>query len=86
MAEVLFFSRIGCRPWAALLNSSSPPNRYPPNARRSYAYCLGALVEDLGAGTALADVTPERLRRGTTVWPRWDRSAAGYRLRVGLAA
>ncbi len=32
------------------------------NARRSYAYCLGAVVSDLGAGTALADVTPERLR------------------------
>ena len=31
-----------------------------PNARRSYAYCLGAVVSDLGAGTALADVTPER--------------------------
>ena len=44
MAEVLFFSQIGCRLWAALLNSSSPPNPYRPNARRSYAYCLGAVV------------------------------------------
>ena len=67
-----------------------------PNARRSYAYCLGAVVSDLGAGTALADVTPERLRhvleqrwgnarrrRGTAAWQRWGRFAAGCRRRVG---
>ena len=24
-----------------------------PNARHSYAYCLGAVVSDLGAGTAI---------------------------------
>ena len=45
-----------------------------PNARRSYAYCLGAVVEDLGAGTALADVTPERLRG--VLEQRWGNAAA----------
>ena len=33
-----------------------------PNARRSYACCLGAVVSAFGADTALADVTPEGLR------------------------
>ena len=49
-----------------------------PNARRSYAHCLGAVGEDLGAGTALGDVTPERLRvvlENGRVNPGWD--AAG---------
>ena len=66
------------------------------NARRSYAYCLGAVVSDLGAGTALADVTPERLRGvleqrwGNAAAATWNsrlaavgRSAAGHRRRVG---
>ena len=44
------------------------------NAHRSYAYCLGAVVEDLGAGTALADVTPERL--GRVLDQRWGNAAA----------
>ena len=35
-----------------------------PNAHRSYAYCLGAVVADLGAGAALGDVTPETPARG----------------------
>ena len=45
-----------------------------PNAHRSYAYCLGAVVSDLGAGTALADVTPERLRG--VLEQRWGNAAA----------
>ena len=66
------------------------------NARRSYAYCLGAVVEDLGAGTALGDVTPERLRGvledrwGNTAAATWNSRltavgsfVAGYRRRVG---
>ena len=49
-----------------------------PNALRSYAYCLGAVVSNLGADTALAAVTPERLRgvlENGRVNPGWD--AAG---------
>ena len=45
-----------------------------PNAHRSYAYCLAAVVEDLGAGTALPDVTPERLRG--VLEQRWGNAAA----------
>ena len=44
------------------------------NAHRSYAYCLGAVVEDLGAGTPLSDVTPERLRG--VLEQRWGNAAA----------
>ena len=46
-----------------------------PNARRSYAYCLGAVVSDLGAGTALGDVTPERLRG--VLEQRWGERSGG---------
>ena len=45
-----------------------------PNARRSYAHTLGTVVGDLGAGTALADVTPERLRG--VLEQRWGNAAA----------
>ena len=44
------------------------------NAHRSYVYCLGAVVSDLGAGTALAEVTPERLRG--VLEQRWGNAGA----------
>ena len=66
------------------------------NGRRSYAHTLGTVVGDLGADLALDGFTAERvrhvledrwgtlrLRRGTTVLPRWGRSAAGYMHKVG---
>ena len=49
-------------------------NPLSANARRSYAYCLGAVVADLGADTALADVAPERLRH--VLDQRWGDAAA----------
>ena len=67
-----------------------------PNARRSYAYCLGAVVStsapvllwamslpNVCEGSSSSAGATRRLRRGTAVWPRWGRSAAGHRLRVG---
>ena len=66
------------------------------NGCRSYAHTLGMVVGDLGADLALDGFTAERvrhvledrwetlrLRRGTTVSPRWGRSAAGHRHKVG---
>ena len=44
------------------------------NARRSYAYCLGAVVSDLGADLGLGDVTAEGLRR--VLEQRWGSAAA----------
>lgn len=43
------------------------------NALRSYGYCLGVVVEDLGTDTALADITAERLRR--VLEERWGSAA-----------
>ena len=43
------------------------------NARRSYAYCLRAVAADLGADTALADVSTEGLRR--VLERRWGSAA-----------
>ena len=74
MAEVVHAAGSGCRLWAALLNSSSPLSHCPRTPDHSYAYCLGAVVEDLGAGTALGDVTPERLRG--VLEQRWGNAAA----------
>lgn len=43
------------------------------NARRSYAYCLRAVVSDLGADTELGDVSTEGLRR--VLNQRWGSAA-----------
>lgn len=52
------------------------------NARRSYAYCLGVVVEDLGADTALADITSESL--GRVLEDRWGSAApATWNSRLG---
>lgn len=45
-----------------------------PNARRSYAYCLRAVMSDLGADTSLRDVSTEGLRR--VLNRRWGGAAA----------
>ena len=85
----LFFFRIGCRPWAALLNSSSPPSRYPqtPDAatrtvwgrwcRTSVPVLLWPMSPPNACeGSSSSAGATLRRRRGTTASPRWGHSAA----------
>ena len=53
MAEVVTSSGSGCRLWAGAVEQFLAAKPLSPNARRSYAFCLGAVVSDLGGGTAM---------------------------------